>query len=161
MEPDYQDYATSSDYCIHGTYLGSWAGPDYMCGACESGADIGVTYLTYDVRLRVLNEDRSLRYEGSKMGSYWHVEDARDKVRELVDEWAEYTTEKPTTTLADDEYRTELVLDKGNEPLIGVFYIETRESGGWFTTKEYEEFKSEGVDHTVTHGKELVCTDTP
>lgn len=25
-----------SNYCIHGNYVGSWAGPDYMCGLCES-----------------------------------------------------------------------------------------------------------------------------
>jgi hypothetical protein len=24
-------------YCVHGVNLGTWDGPDYMCGACESG----------------------------------------------------------------------------------------------------------------------------
>lgn len=24
-------------HCKHGTFVGHWAGPDYMCGACESG----------------------------------------------------------------------------------------------------------------------------
>lgn len=24
-------------YCRHGSYLGTWWGPDYMCGACEDG----------------------------------------------------------------------------------------------------------------------------
>lgn len=23
-------------YCKHGTYIGDWAGADYLCGACES-----------------------------------------------------------------------------------------------------------------------------
>lgn len=26
-------------YCRHGVNLGNWAGPDYMCGACEDGVD--------------------------------------------------------------------------------------------------------------------------
>lgn len=26
-----------SNYCKHGTYVGDWAGPDYICGACEDG----------------------------------------------------------------------------------------------------------------------------
>lgn len=25
------------DHCKHGTYVGDWAGPDYMCGYCEDG----------------------------------------------------------------------------------------------------------------------------
>lgn len=25
------------DYCKHGTYIGSWWGPDYLCGYCEDG----------------------------------------------------------------------------------------------------------------------------
>lgn len=27
-------------YCIHGVNIGTWDGPDYMCGACESGSTI-------------------------------------------------------------------------------------------------------------------------
>jgi hypothetical protein len=26
-----------AEHCKHGTYVGNWAGPDYMCGACENG----------------------------------------------------------------------------------------------------------------------------
>ena len=37
MEPDYRDFATSRDYCHHGSYVGCWAGPDFMCGYCEDG----------------------------------------------------------------------------------------------------------------------------
>lgn len=38
MEPDYDEaYGLHQDdhYCVHGTYVGGWAGPDYMCGLCE------------------------------------------------------------------------------------------------------------------------------
>ncbi len=31
----YQSEADS--YCVHGTFVGNWAGPDYMCGPCEMG----------------------------------------------------------------------------------------------------------------------------
>lgn len=24
-------------HCKHGTYVGTWDGPDYMCGWCENG----------------------------------------------------------------------------------------------------------------------------
>lgn len=33
-------------HCVHGTYVGDWAGPDYMCGPCEDGLGI------YDYALR-------------------------------------------------------------------------------------------------------------
>ena len=26
-----------SNRCVHGTYVGDWAGPDYICGSCEEG----------------------------------------------------------------------------------------------------------------------------
>lgn len=29
----------SSQFCRHGTFIGSWWGPDYMCGWCESGEE--------------------------------------------------------------------------------------------------------------------------
>ena len=52
---DWEDYEPTNDYedqmdaiqlgllsyddthCIHGTFVGNWAGPDYMCGPCEMG----------------------------------------------------------------------------------------------------------------------------
>lgn len=47
-EPD-QDYDDYDKYdwdlnddrqrCKHGTFIGSWAGPDLMCHACEMGYD--------------------------------------------------------------------------------------------------------------------------
>lgn len=32
---DYYAGRTDPLYCIHGTYIGDWAGPDYLCGRCE------------------------------------------------------------------------------------------------------------------------------
>jgi hypothetical protein len=37
MEDDVRDFATDEHYCIHGTYIGTWCGPDYICGWCEEG----------------------------------------------------------------------------------------------------------------------------
>jgi hypothetical protein len=31
------DHNDSSQYCRHGSFIGSWWGPDYLCGYCESG----------------------------------------------------------------------------------------------------------------------------
>lgn len=32
--------AAGSERCEHGTYVGSWWGPDYICGGCEEGYTI-------------------------------------------------------------------------------------------------------------------------
>jgi hypothetical protein len=34
------DVSDSSQYCKHGTFIGSWWGPDYMCGKCEDGVAV-------------------------------------------------------------------------------------------------------------------------
>ncbi len=31
------DHEDPSQYCIHGTWIGSWWGPDYICQWCEDG----------------------------------------------------------------------------------------------------------------------------
>ena len=31
------DQSDDSQYCVHGTFIGSWWGPDILCGACEMG----------------------------------------------------------------------------------------------------------------------------
>jgi hypothetical protein len=31
------DHSDESQYCRHGSFIGSWWGPDYLCGACEMG----------------------------------------------------------------------------------------------------------------------------
>jgi hypothetical protein len=30
----------ADSYCVHGTFVGNWAGPDYMCGYCEMGVSV-------------------------------------------------------------------------------------------------------------------------
>lgn len=32
-----EDPNDSRQYCKHGTFIGSWWGPDYLCGWCEDG----------------------------------------------------------------------------------------------------------------------------
>lgn len=34
------DKSDSSQYCVHGTFIGSWWGPDLLCNACEGGSSI-------------------------------------------------------------------------------------------------------------------------
>jgi hypothetical protein len=31
------DHSDSDQFCDHGTFIGSWWGPDYLCGWCEDG----------------------------------------------------------------------------------------------------------------------------
>jgi len=31
------DHDDPKQYCRHGTWIGSWWGPDYLCAACETG----------------------------------------------------------------------------------------------------------------------------
>lgn len=33
------DVTDASQYCKHGTFIGSWWGPDYLCVWCETGED--------------------------------------------------------------------------------------------------------------------------
>lgn len=32
-----EDYSDPRQRCQHGTFIGSWWGPDYLCGWCEDG----------------------------------------------------------------------------------------------------------------------------
>ena len=34
------DTANPDQYCKHGTFTGSWWGPDYLCGWCEDGVSL-------------------------------------------------------------------------------------------------------------------------
>lgn len=41
MELPYDgDTNDESQYCQHGTFIGSWWGPDYLCGLCEDGVSV-------------------------------------------------------------------------------------------------------------------------
>jgi len=35
-----EDMSDQRQFCIHGTFIGSWWGPDYMCGYCEDGISV-------------------------------------------------------------------------------------------------------------------------
>ena len=37
-QEDQESYLGYDDtHCEHGTFVGGWAGPDYLCGSCEDG----------------------------------------------------------------------------------------------------------------------------
>lgn len=41
MFGDYdEDLNDERQWCMHGTFIGSWWGPDYLCGLCEDGATL-------------------------------------------------------------------------------------------------------------------------
>lgn len=37
---DLCDYEYRRDHCKHGSYVGTWDGPDILCGACEDGLSL-------------------------------------------------------------------------------------------------------------------------
>lgn len=43
------DMSDDSQYCQHGTFIGSWWGPDYLCGECEMGDDFPRKDLSPDI----------------------------------------------------------------------------------------------------------------
>jgi hypothetical protein len=47
---DRRNRFTGEQYCQHGVNVGTWDGPDYMCGACEDGLSIYqyALYSAYD-----------------------------------------------------------------------------------------------------------------
>lgn len=34
------DHDDPSQFCEHGTFIGSWWGPDYLCHWCEAGVSV-------------------------------------------------------------------------------------------------------------------------
>ena len=52
-------------HCEHGTFVGGWAGPDYMCHWCEQGVSVAELE-----EMRADSEARRLRYERVK--KVWH-----------------------------------------------------------------------------------------
>lgn len=51
---DRRNHFTGEQYCQHGVNVGTWDGPDYMCGACEDGIGIYqyALYSAYDEMYR-------------------------------------------------------------------------------------------------------------
>lgn len=45
------DVSDPSQYCEHGTFIGSWWGPDLLCGRCESAGAKPFADLDWDVEL--------------------------------------------------------------------------------------------------------------
>lgn len=35
-----EDMSDPRQFCMHGTFVGTWWGPDYICGLCEDGATL-------------------------------------------------------------------------------------------------------------------------
>lgn len=54
-----EDYNDPRQRCRHGSFIGSWWGPDYMCGWCESGEEPPTDAQLADMRVR-----RMLKIEG-------------------------------------------------------------------------------------------------
>lgn len=47
------DHDDPAQYCVHGNWVGSWWGPDYLCGYCEDGVSVaGARYIEAQRRWR-------------------------------------------------------------------------------------------------------------
>jgi hypothetical protein len=51
-----EDYDDPRQRCQHGTFIGSWWGPDYLCGRCEDGVSVHEMH-------RILAEQRAWRWQ--------------------------------------------------------------------------------------------------
>lgn len=59
------DQSDERQYCIHGTFTGSWWGPDYICGYCEDGVTAAEWALIVKAReeLRIRDNARHLAFD--------------------------------------------------------------------------------------------------
>lgn len=71
-------------YCRHGSYLGTWYGPDYLCGACEDGVDD----YTYALRSAGYAYTREMTFLVSETPMQWCAKH-RDAAQYFVDLFTE------------------------------------------------------------------------
>jgi len=71
------DHSDSRQYCEHGTFIGSWWGPDILCWACESGMTVNEYdgYMTRQALHRVNDRIGRLwpydQFDLYKLVGYW------------------------------------------------------------------------------------------
>lgn len=53
------DFSDESQYCVHGRFIGSWWGPDVLCGYCEDG--VSLEEYQAMIRLQELRRERERR----------------------------------------------------------------------------------------------------
>lgn len=67
-QQDQEEYLGYDDtHCEHGTFVGGWAGPDYMCGWCEDGTP-------YDEYCAIMQERATRR---SRYNRVWQTQRER------------------------------------------------------------------------------------
>jgi hypothetical protein len=52
-DPSTDDGRWGGDHCVHGTYVGTPGGADYICGLCEDGLDYWVEDPSYELTISV------------------------------------------------------------------------------------------------------------
>jgi len=52
------DVSDPRQYCRHGTFIGSWWGPDYLCSMCESGEEPSAWWMEAKLRKARINSVR-------------------------------------------------------------------------------------------------------
>ena len=86
------DRSDPRQHCEHGTFIGSWWGPDLMCGWCEDG---------------ISAEDPKFKYE-----RFWFRNTLRKERRRALREFYDYCSDKLAPSWMvfamhglDDQYR--------------------------------------------------------
>jgi hypothetical protein len=82
------------NYCRHGVNLGYWDGPDYMCGACESGVS-DYEYALGAAYDHMRRETRERKQTELQAFCVWAKANAsRDDLTEITHAWCDWATAK-------------------------------------------------------------------
>lgn len=99
------DVSDPSQYCRHGTFIGSWWGPDYMCGACESGYEPSDGYMAWRNRKRRIRSVKPRTRIGTST-----LRDIAARVIQMIE--YENAAQKRRQTNTDDYRRDRLRKEK-------------------------------------------------
>ena len=87
-----EDPGDSRQHCVHGTFIGSWWGPDYLCGWCEDGVSVHEMECILAAEVASVLAQREAQYETMRATLATFPYDARVATA-LVD----YVLGQPTT----------------------------------------------------------------
>ena len=76
------DHDDPRQYCEHGTFIGSWWGPDYLCHWCEAG--VSVEEMRESLRQQAIHQLRSRLVPLADVSDLFNTMPAHDRVRLIV-----------------------------------------------------------------------------
>lgn len=79
------DHTDETQYCVHGTWIGSWWGPDYLCQWCEDGISVDEMHAIFARQAAYEAEQAELRHE--RLIAQLAGEDFGPTTRALLIDW--------------------------------------------------------------------------